>query len=169
MAELVIAFGSHIEEHEAIRAAIKQFADHLGDRFWQTNEERDKELDKPETRCMRDSTLHNLRWGLIYFLDGMKNHFDRDEEVVMPHATGPQKAELRRDHDAIRETLERAVSRVNRIVDGKMTGLDLEHGCEELRRAVHHLRDLLEEHTREEDAILRAVGKGAPSTGGVAA
>jgi len=160
MAELVVSFGNHFEEHEVIRAGIKQLADHLGDKFWQTAEEREKELDAPETRPMRDSTLRNLRWGLFYFLDGLKNHFDRDEEVVMPHVTAPQKAELQRDHDAIRETLERAVSLVNRIVDGKLTGSDFERGCTELSHAVHHLQDLLEEHTREEDAILRTVGAG---------
>lgn len=134
-------FDAQMDEHEAVRAAVRQ----LDERYSQRSR---------ETALSKDA-IRNLRWQLFYLLEGVTGHFTRDETVVFPQVQAATRKALETEHDGIKKQAESALALVTRMAEASGTPQDVVRDTDELGRIIHTLRELVEAHTAREDGILR--------------
>lgn len=134
------AFNSQIEEHEAVRAAIRQ----VDERYRRRSR---------ETPLSSDA-VRNLRWQLFYLLEGVTGHFTRDETVVFPQVKSPIRQALETEHEAIRAEAESALALITAMAEAGQTAEDLARDTSALGQMIHRVRELIDTHTAREDAIL---------------
>ena len=140
-------FEAQIDEHEAVRAAVRQLDERYG--------LRSREAGVGKVSGLPKDALRNLRWQLFYLLEGVTGHFLRDEAVVFPQVKPATGKPLEAEHEAIRKEAESALALITRMTEVPGTPEEAARDSGELGRMIHRLRELIETHTAREDAILR--------------
>jgi len=134
-------FEAQIDEHEAVRASVRQ----LDERYSQRSR---------ETALSKDA-IRNLRWQLFYLLEGVTGHFTRDETVVFPQVKAATRKALETEHEEIQKQAESGLALITRMAEAPGTPENIARDTDELGRMIHTLRGLVEAHTAREDAIMR--------------
>lgn len=148
-------FEAQIDEHEAVRAAVRQ----LDERYSQRSR---------ETALSKDA-IRNLHWQLFYLLEGVTGHFTRDEAVVFPQVKAATRKVLETEHDGMKKQAESGLALITRMAEAPGTPEDMARDTDELGRMIHTLRALIETHTEREDTIMRDAiksGRAAPTPKG---
>lgn len=143
-------FKAQIDEHEAVRAAVRQLDERYSKR-------------SGEATLSKDA-IRNIRWQLFYLLEGVTGHFTRDETVVFPQVKAATKKALENEHDGIQKQAESGLALITRMAEAPGTPEDMARDAAGLGRMIHGLRELIEAHTVSEDAIMRdAIKTGRPA------
>ncbi|MBI2934358.1 MAG: hypothetical protein HYY29_02185 [Chloroflexi bacterium] len=140
-----------IKEHEAARVTIKLLDDSVTD-LDQGLVEIPGDMESP---CVLKNQTRTLRWALTYFYDGLKGQLRREEAVVLPRAVNDLRRTISTRHDEIRTELDQAILLADRIAEGEEPRETALRCSRELRERVHRIRELVEEDTGREDAVLR--------------
>jgi len=141
------ALKTQIDEHEAVRAAVRQLDERYSRRSRETP--------------LSPDVIRNVRWSLFYLLEGVNSHFTRDDSLVFPLVKPAIRETLRAEHEAIRAAGQSALTSVTAMAESAAAPQKLAHDASALGEMIHHVRELIDQHTAREDVILReAVSKG---------
>jgi len=140
-----------IQEHEAIRAQLRQFTDSLS---------------RLSAKSASISAQHELkeyllgyRYALNDLRDGVRQHIDFDERVFKMLSIGTLMNSLRKGHEEINLQIDRAVQIANNALEDETNQEELKQRCSEISEAVRAIRALIEAHTAKEDSLLNLVRK----------
>jgi hypothetical protein len=135
-----------IEEHEAIRAQLRQLTDSLPRSFSKLSPGSSKnEVKDFILGCQ--FALHDLR-------DGIRLHIDSDERIFKAFSLGALSESLQREHEEIKRQIDRAVQLADTPVKDVADREELNRRCSEINRAAGIVRTLVETHTAKEDTLL---------------
>ncbi len=135
--------------HEAIGANLRLLEDSVNAELAILS---DSSIPEPELYPKLHEKQASLQTAIAYLADGIKKHM-AEEDILRPYIGNALIAGMAREHGQIHKSLERLQGLTNIRIDsmGRETLLGKSH---EFKEAIGKLRQQLEKHGTEEDAIL---------------
>lgn len=154
-----------IEEHQTIKAHVKLVGDSLTDQEALGNLEKARADWIPGRPEKVAEMCDKLQQTVGFLAEGLKNHFDFEEEVLPPLLGEALMQALFLEHEDIREAVSEARALVAELGLEEMGRGELMARESQVHEVINDMCQLVDEHAAREEVILGMVRRGLEEKG----